>query len=194
MTLSRFLRDYLYIPLGGNRKGSMLRYVNLFVTMTLGGLWHGAAWTFVFWGFLHGVYLSVNHLWRASCGRWRVAAQIDALPGMSALYWFLTFAAVMLAWCFFRAGDFVTGCRVVTSLLLLDHTAAPAFGVYEATVIVAAVAWVLLLPNSQQIVAFLANRRGIWLVMDGAGAGLVFICSLFFLVANQHENFIYFRF
>ncbi len=58
MTLSRFLRDYLYIPLGGNRHGSYRRYLNLFLTMTVGGLWHGAGWTFVGWGALHGLYLA----------------------------------------------------------------------------------------------------------------------------------------
>ncbi len=63
MTLSQFLRDYLYIPLGGNRHGSLLRYTNLMITMLLGGLWHGAAWTFVVWGALHGAYLCVNHAW-----------------------------------------------------------------------------------------------------------------------------------
>src|SRR5471032_1107650 len=68
MTLSRFLRDYLYIPLGGNRKGNMRRYVNLLATMVLGGLWHGANWTFLIWGALHGAFLTVNHLWRARFG------------------------------------------------------------------------------------------------------------------------------
>ena len=63
MTLSQFLRDYLYIPLGGNRRGPVLRYVNLAITMVLGGLWHGAAWTFVVWGALHGAYLCINHAW-----------------------------------------------------------------------------------------------------------------------------------
>ena len=65
MTLSRFLKDYLYIPLGGNRKGEVRRYVNLFITMLLGGLWHGAGWSFVAWGALHGVYLVINHIWRS---------------------------------------------------------------------------------------------------------------------------------
>ena len=63
MTLSQFLRDYLYIPLGGNRHGRVRRYVNLMITMLLGGLWHGAGWTFVVWGGLHGVYLCINHAW-----------------------------------------------------------------------------------------------------------------------------------
>src|ERR1700709_176948 len=64
ITLSRFLRDYLYIPLGGNRLGEQRRYLNLLVTMLLGGLWHGAGWNYLIWGGLHGIYLSINHLWR----------------------------------------------------------------------------------------------------------------------------------
>src|SRR5437016_12464491 len=64
MPLSQFLRDYLYLPLGGNRRGSARRYVNLMITMLLGGLWHGASWTFVVWGGLHGIYLALNHAWR----------------------------------------------------------------------------------------------------------------------------------
>lgn len=64
MTLSRFLRDYLYVPLGGNRKGSIWRYGNLMITMLIGGLWHGASWMFLVWGGLHGGYLIIAHLWR----------------------------------------------------------------------------------------------------------------------------------
>src|SRR6056297_2057846 len=63
ISLSRFLRDYVYIPLGGNRHGSGRRYQNLMITMLLGGLWHGAGWTFVAWGALHGIYLVINHAW-----------------------------------------------------------------------------------------------------------------------------------
>ena len=64
ITLSRFLKTYLYIPLGGNRLGEKRRYLNILITMLLGGLWHGAAWTFVFWGFLHGTFLIINHAWQ----------------------------------------------------------------------------------------------------------------------------------
>ena len=92
MTLSNFLRDYLYIPLGGSRQGEARRYGNLLVTMLLGGLWHGASWTFVIWGGLHGAFLAVNHVWRRTGLR---------LPG--ALAWAITFVAVMIGWVFFRA-------------------------------------------------------------------------------------------
>src|SRR5208282_6410127 len=67
ITLSSFLRDYLYFPLGGSRRGAFTQYRNIMIVMLLGGLWHGAGWTFVIWGGLHGVYLVVNHLWR-DCG------------------------------------------------------------------------------------------------------------------------------
>jgi D-alanyl-lipoteichoic acid acyltransferase DltB (MBOAT superfamily) len=103
MTLSRFLRDYLYIPLGGNRRGPARRYANLIITMLLGGLWHGAGWTYVVWGGLHGVYLAINHGWQALRERlghrnpgvaWRLAAAS------------ITFVAVVYAWVFFRATSF----------------------------------------------------------------------------------------
>ena len=96
MTLSRFLRDYLYIPLGGNRQGKTRRYLNLMLTMTIGGLWHGAAWNFALWGALHGLYLVGNHAWRA------VFPPIDAWwsRGIARL---VTLLAVIIAWVPFRA-------------------------------------------------------------------------------------------
>jgi D-alanyl-lipoteichoic acid acyltransferase DltB (MBOAT superfamily) len=95
MTLSAFLRDYLYIPLGGNRRGEGRRLVNLMVTMLLGGLWHGAALRFLLWGGLHGAFLVLHGLWRRI--GWR-------LPG--GLAWALTLLCVMLAWVPFRAAGF----------------------------------------------------------------------------------------
>ena len=96
MTLSRFLRDYLYIPFGGNRKGKARRYINLMLTMTIGGLWHGAAWSFALWGCLHGLYLVANHAWQA------VFPPIDAWwsRGIARL---VTLLAVVVAWVPFRA-------------------------------------------------------------------------------------------
>jgi D-alanyl-lipoteichoic acid acyltransferase DltB (MBOAT superfamily) len=106
MTLSRFLRDYLYIPLGGNRFGTARRYFNLFVTMLLGGLWHGANWTFVVWGGLHGLYLTINHMAKIH----RDGAMTDRPAwrrvGGTAFGWVVTFLAVMAAWVVFRANSF----------------------------------------------------------------------------------------
>ena len=101
ITLSRFLRDYLYSPLGGNRFGERRRYINLMLTMLLGGLWHGAGWNFLIWGGLHGVYLGINHLWRG----WRGEAARTSTTAAAArgAGWALTFFAVVIAWVFFRA-------------------------------------------------------------------------------------------
>jgi len=105
ITLSRFLRDYLYIPLGGNRLGEGRRYFNLMLTMLLGGLWHGAGWNFLIWGGLHGLYLCANHLWQAwRLARTKVAATKASANGFTTvLSWAITFFAVVIAWVFFRA-------------------------------------------------------------------------------------------
>ncbi len=99
MTLSRFLRDYLYFPLGGNRRGRARQLVNVMAVMLLGGLWHGAAWTFVLWGAIHGAAIVVNHAWRwvASDWRWTATGWFRFVGGV------VTFAVVMVAWVPFRA-------------------------------------------------------------------------------------------
>ncbi|HJM39102.1 MAG TPA: MBOAT family O-acyltransferase [Planctomycetota bacterium] len=115
MTLSRFLKDYLYIPLGGNRKGS--RYLNLFITMLLGGLWHGAAWNFVIWGALHGAYLMLNHFWK----HFSLKSKPKTLPKPSMLRAIfstaLTFLAVSFAWAFFRAETFAGALSLTKAIL-----------------------------------------------------------------------------
>ncbi|MCA1978743.1 MAG: MBOAT family protein [Thiobacillus sp.] len=103
MTLSRFLRDYLYFALGGNRKGAIRRYVNLMVTMLLGGLWHGAGWTFIIWGGLHGLYLSINHAWTKFRSTFLNLLPVSRVEKRAA--WLLTFLAVVVGWVFFRAQD-----------------------------------------------------------------------------------------
>ncbi|MDR3536742.1 MAG: MBOAT family O-acyltransferase [Acetobacteraceae bacterium] len=115
MTLSRFLRDYLYIPLGGNRAGERRRLLNLMLTMLLGGLWHGAAWSFVLWGGLHGLYLVVHSQWR------RTGWQLPALPAQA-----LTLLAVILAWVPFRADGLPTAWRMLRGMLGLNGVALPA--------------------------------------------------------------------
>jgi D-alanyl-lipoteichoic acid acyltransferase DltB (MBOAT superfamily) len=118
MTLSRFLRDYLYIPLGGNRRGPVRRYINLMITMVLGGLWHGAAWTFVIWGGLHGLYLMVNHAWAKLRG--------PASPAMPrALAGALTFVAVVIGWVVFRAADVPTAWHMLRGMAGLNGAAIP---------------------------------------------------------------------
>jgi D-alanyl-lipoteichoic acid acyltransferase DltB (MBOAT superfamily) len=103
ITLSRFLRDYLYIPLGGNRKGRIRRYANLLITMLLGGLWHGAGWTFVIWGGLHGLYLVINNMWQALRERLGLTRSTPVGRGTARV---LTFGCAVIAWVFFRAQGF----------------------------------------------------------------------------------------
>lgn len=153
MTLSTFLRDYLYIPLGGNRKGPKRRYVNLYLTMLLGGFWHGAGWTFIIWGALHGLYLVINHGWRA------IRPGAAAVPiWQRFLFRALTFLAVVVAWVFFRAPDVASALSILSGMAGLNHFSVD--GTYSllkidgdaAWKIAAALAIVFLLPNSQEIV------------------------------------------
>jgi D-alanyl-lipoteichoic acid acyltransferase DltB (MBOAT superfamily) len=113
ITLSRFLKDYLYVPLGGNRKGIARRYVNLLATMLIGGLWHGAAWTFVIWGGLHGLYLAINHGWRGLASQLGIS---DRAWWRSALGWPITFGAVLIAWVFFRADSLDHAVTLIQSM------------------------------------------------------------------------------
>jgi D-alanyl-lipoteichoic acid acyltransferase DltB (MBOAT superfamily) len=145
MTLSRFLRDYVYIPLGGNRQGPARRYLNVIATMILGGLWHGAGWTFVLWGALHGAYLLIAHAWKASA-RVRLPAP---------LAWGMTLLAVIVAWVIFRAPDMHSASIILTGLTGQQGLHHPIANVVEApAVIVLSLALLVasaVLPNTQQI-------------------------------------------
>jgi len=196
MTLSQFLRDYLYIPLGGNRHGRVLRYVNLMITMLLGGLWHGAAWTFVAWGALHGVYLCINHAW-SNFGP-KAPPRFARLTDTAGVA--LTFLAVVIAWVFFRAQD------VATALSVLSKMADPtniAFGrvemVYALFVaIYAALVWFL--PNTQEIMGYDHEGRTVGEGLRAQRMRPLFLYASAAVLAfgilgiQQHSEFIYFRF
>ena len=124
MTLSRFLREYLYIPLGGNRRGATRQQINLMLTMLLGGLWHGAGWNFVVWGGLHGVYLMAFHAWR------RARERVPPRPARWAaaqrpLSWLLTFLAVVIAWVFFRAPDLPSALAIFAGMAGVNGAVLP---------------------------------------------------------------------
>ncbi len=196
MTLSRFLRDYLYIALGGNRSGPARRYANLLLTMLLGGLWHGAGWNFVIWGALHGAYLMINHGWR----QWGIR-----LPGPVA--WLITFLAVMVGWVFFRSASAqdaanllatmvgakglalpigfqgLLGAWVPASVQFVGHHGSLAEGIWLVLLLGTAVC----MPNTQQLMAgFSTTRR--WAV----GSSLVAAICLMSL--NRVSEFLYFQF
>ena len=113
MTLSLWLRDYLYIPLGGNRKGRARTYLNLLLTMLLGGLWHGASWAFVFWGLWHGFGLAVHKLWRDG-----TKERFQPFHGVGG--WLLTYAFVCTGWIFFRSHNFSTALIVLRKVFGLE--------------------------------------------------------------------------
>jgi alginate O-acetyltransferase complex protein AlgI len=113
ISLSTFLRDYLYIPLGGNRQGPARAMVNLVIVMFLGGLWHGAAWTFVVWGLLHGSYLAIERLIKAVFKEqpgWSKGFAFQLLIGLT------TYAAVLVTWVYFRAANFEIASRLIAGM------------------------------------------------------------------------------
>ena len=151
VTLSRFLRDYLYIPLGGNRRGPVRKYLNLFLTMVIGGIWHGAGWTFVVWGALHGIYLMIFHAWRD----WRGEKATPSLAGRIVARGF-TFLVVVAAWVFFRAETFEAATGLLVSMTgangLASNLARLEVAAGWITIgVLLLVVW--LLPNSHQLLA-----------------------------------------
>ncbi len=121
MSLSRFLRDYLYIPLGGNRHGSARRYLNLLIVMVLGGFWHGAGWNFMLWGALHGVYLIIHHMWSALVGN-----RLHGSMAWKVIAWGITTLAVVFAWIFFRADNFEAAFLIIKALFIWPPSLVPA--------------------------------------------------------------------
>jgi alginate O-acetyltransferase complex protein AlgI len=200
MTLSRFLRDYLYIPLGGNRKGPRRRYFNLLVTMLLGGLWHGAAWTFVIWGAVHGCGLVVNHAWNKIADAYRLR-----LPNPIA--WALTLFFVTLAWVPFRADNLSAAFTIWKSLFGL-HGLAPGETMTATQLATAAIcisgllAVALFAPNTQQLLSYprvivAALRQPTRFVPSlrwAMAAGVAFGIAVSLIITQRPTEFLYFRF
>ena len=200
MTLSRFLRDYLYIPLGGNRKGRVRRYANLMITMLLGGLWHGAGWTFVAWGALHGIYLAINNLWRdATAGKILLPGRIGSLTGGA-----LTFIAVVAAWVVFRSSD-IAQARTMLEAMFGIHARPISFdAVLHGQLLLAtdlsgrdlikilflSLAWVWLLPNSSR----LRFIKGSFMLALLQAAVVVCFLALEIDQFGSYSPFLYFRF
>ncbi|NLB89216.1 MAG: MBOAT family protein [Syntrophomonadaceae bacterium] len=170
MTLGRFLRNYIYIPLGGNRRGDFFTYRNLMITFLIGGLWHGAGWNFVFWGFLHGLALVIHRIWR------KLGFKMNKI-----LAWFITFNFVNVAWVFFRAKTWSDALKVLKGMVGMNGIVLPA-------------SWADKLTNLTHI------EFGNYVVPDLKNALLMliigFIISVFFknsieLRDNFKPNFIY---
>ena len=186
ITLSRFLRDYIYIPLGGNRKGPLRVYVNLLATFILGGIWHGAGWTFVFWGFLHGMALVIHRFWKAL-----------GFTMPKVLAWFITFNFVNIAWVFFRAKEWGDAVKVLNGMFGINALgslhAITKFGVagkseFLVLLIIFITAIVTLtLKNSMQLrQSFVMTSRTALI------AAILFVISI--LHFNRISTFLYFNF
>jgi alginate O-acetyltransferase complex protein AlgI len=199
ITLSRFLRDYVYIPLGGNRKSGFRTYSNLMATFLIGGLWHGAGWTFVFWGFLHGLALIIQKFWEKFGFKfWAWVA------------WLITFNFVNIAWVFFRAKEWDDAVKVLVGMIGLSgiklHPIFQSklafltnygieFGYYDSIVLgafdllwfIIAFILILLFNNSNEKLSnFKLNYKTVFC------SSFAFVGSI--LLLNKESEFLYFNF
>jgi len=212
ITLSRWLRDYLYIPLGGNRKGSSRMYANLFLTFILGGLWHGAGWTFIIWGALHGTALCIHRGW-----------QRFGLHLPTAFAWLVTFLFINVAWVFFRADSFSAALLLLKGMTSWDGAA-----IQQATLHffnhISDLSWInngplmrpdsalsgdtvlyilvfgaisFLLPNTMQMIGFV-EYGGRWKFRSNLfiaiGTGILASIAVWLMVLTEGTEFLYFNF
>ena len=201
ITLSRFLKDYIYIPLGGNQKGELRTYSNLLTTFILGGIWHGAGWTFVFWGFLHGIALVMHRIWK------KFGFNMPII-----LAWFLTFNFINIAWVFFRAKEWKDAIKILHGMIDIDHfTLSKQFvhmskyknpfseyiGLdtisYTLGLLMLGFIVILYFKNSNELSHRFNKMKNIplsWVLFSATILGFSFII----MMSNHHSEFLYFNF
>jgi D-alanyl-lipoteichoic acid acyltransferase DltB (MBOAT superfamily) len=195
ITLSRWLRDYLYVSLGGNRDGRFSTYRNLMITMLLGGLWHGANWTFVFWGFLHGLLLVLNRLLTGSLRLLGVREGYKVDRVISVLGWPTMFISVHFTWVFFRAPNFGDAWQICAAMLgMAQPTVLAPVRMYEIAGVLLTVGLVLIEPRIVDVF----RRAGVFwwwrvpfAIRGAAYASLVLLLAMF---GGPPQKFIYFDF
>jgi alginate O-acetyltransferase complex protein AlgI len=190
ISLSTWLRDYLYIPLGGNRKGTARTYINLMLTMLLGGLWHGASWNFVFWGALHGAALAIHKGWTT----W------DPLAGFKDNAWFqaawslfsrmLTLGVVLLGWIFFRADSWAAATTCSARIVMLSHSGMRLMSPYILPALVAVFLVHVLVQKDRNWAHELPGRALSWRIVAYSSLATLLVC----LAATDSAPFIYFQF
>lgn len=202
MTLSRFLRDYLYIPLGGNRSGKYRTYINLIITFLLGGIWHGAGWTFVIWGLLHGFALAIHRLWH------NLGFKMYAV-----LAWIITFNFVNITWVFFRADSFAQAKQIIKAMLGLNGVVLPekiaqklgglnehslsagnalaGIGSDKKSILFILLGFILVLTLKPTIEFIQTRKVTLWLMLL---ASLAFSYSTIYSLLNSSAVFLYYNF
>ena len=178
MTLGSWVKNYLYIPMGGNRHGELKKMRNLFIAMLLIGFWHGAGWTFILWGALHGFFLMINHQWRRTG---------IVLPKI--LCWTLTFLCVVICWVFFRAETFAEGSAIVTAMFSGAagdwHIAESSSHVVKRLLLLTVI--LAFAPNPQQLLDKFRPNKICWCLV----VGLLLWTLLHF---SHYSEFLYFQF
>jgi len=206
MSLSAFLRDYLYFALGGNHRGEARRFANLIVTMLLGGLWHGAGWTFVCWGAFHGVGLAICHFWIRLFGtdKRNGASRYGTILART-----LTLIFVVFGWVMFRADSMETARKMMSTMIGLNgfdlsiNSDRQLTGLITLASIIALMAIALFARNSQQLLGYdpqhpveeqssWATRFAVAYPLHGAAMGCLFVFTLTQMSAVQ--SFLYFQF
>jgi len=196
MSLSAFLKDYLYIPLGGNRHGPLRRYANVFVTMLLGGIWHGAGLNFVIWGALHGAFIVINHVWRD-----RVAPRLPEIgfPRVRrAAGAIATLLCVAFAWAFFRATTVHGATNLLTSAVAMrgsDLVVQQPSLSFSLAMLAAAGLVTFAFPNSLQIHQWVIDRRiAGWRVASAVGLACGVLAAVAIVLVSRDSPFLYFQF
>lgn len=207
ITLSAWLRDFLYIPLGGNRAGRLKQYRNLFLTMLIGGAWHGAGWTFMIWGALHGLMLSVNHFFRAQIKGSRLEAVLASAP-LRLLSIAFTFLCINFCWVVFRALSLDGALRVYTAMFtgpfslqpgptggLLPNHYFQGWQPFALLILCAVLVWAF--PNSREILQGRRDGSRPWLAWRPSrlwASGLALLAFAALILVSRQSTFLYFQF
>lgn len=195
ITLGIWLRDFLYIPLGGNRKGRARQYLNLFLTMLIGGIWHGAGWTFVLWGSLQGAMLAINHGFRATIAGRPVEKWLASLPGR--IFCILcTFFLLNLCWVPFRAFSLDGALAVINAMFTPDSALFPhryfsAWPAFALPPLCAAICWFM--PNSNEITSGQSSLLA-WRPTTAWATCLAILFFVSLILINRQTTFLYFQF
>jgi alginate O-acetyltransferase complex protein AlgI len=209
MTLSRFLRDYVYISLGGSRKGIIRRYSNLLITMIIGGIWHGAGVNFILWGTLHGMFLLINHGWRYICKNSNLFQNTNVFVNL--IYHCITFVSIAIAWIFFRAKSFDGANNMLISLGNISFVELITISKYytnDLILMFVSLLIVFIAPNTQQMmynfkpaletsvgqVKVLRNSLLYWKPNFVWGVLIFFMAYRAFISLNNKSDFLYFNF